>query len=185
MTSRGCGLIQPATATTRNCNTWGTGDIRGEPSRGSRRSRTSRPGERPSVESARRTASIEFLDSTGSAMSTTPTAFRGGSVVEGVLARETSASQERAAAKRVVVLEVRVQRVSGVQVVSAAGLDIVQHRVGHLQPQPGPVGNTDVGARVQVPRQHRVGQVVVQAGVVERQGRIVDVAVDGRVPVLV
>ena len=32
---------------TRNCNTWGKGDIRGEPSRGSRRSRTSRPGERP------------------------------------------------------------------------------------------------------------------------------------------
>ena len=47
MTSRGCGLIQPATATTRNCNTWGKGDIRGEPSSGSRRSRTSRPGERP------------------------------------------------------------------------------------------------------------------------------------------
>ena len=22
MTARGCGLIQPATATTRNCNTW-------------------------------------------------------------------------------------------------------------------------------------------------------------------
>ena len=44
---RCCWLIQPATATTRNCNTWGTGDIRGEPSRGSRRSRTSRPGERP------------------------------------------------------------------------------------------------------------------------------------------
>ena len=35
------------TATTRNCNTWGKGDIRGEPSRGSRRSRTSRPCERP------------------------------------------------------------------------------------------------------------------------------------------
>ena len=47
MTSRGCWWIQPATATTRNCNTWGKGDIRGEPSRGSRRSRTSRPGERP------------------------------------------------------------------------------------------------------------------------------------------
>ena len=29
MTSRGCWLIQPATATTRHCNTWGTGDIRG------------------------------------------------------------------------------------------------------------------------------------------------------------
>ena len=41
-------LVDPAaTATTRNCNTWGQGDIRGEPSRGSRRSRTSRPGERP------------------------------------------------------------------------------------------------------------------------------------------
>ena len=47
MTSRGCWLIQPATATTRNCNTWGKSDRRGEPSRGSRRSRTSRPGERP------------------------------------------------------------------------------------------------------------------------------------------
>ena len=47
MTSRCCWLIQPATATTRNRNTWGQGDIRGEPSRGSRRSRTSRPGERP------------------------------------------------------------------------------------------------------------------------------------------
>ena len=34
-------------ATTRNGNTWGTGDRRGEPRRGSRRSRTSRPGERP------------------------------------------------------------------------------------------------------------------------------------------
>ena len=106
-------------------------------------------------------------------MSTTPTAFRGGSVVEGVLAREHQRPGARGG-ERIVVLEVRVQRVSGVQVVSAAGLDIVQHRVGHLQPQPGPVGNTDVGARVQVPRQHRVGQVVVQAGVVERQGRIVD-----------
>ena len=47
MTARCCWVIQPATATTRNCNTWGKGDIRGEPSRGSRRSRTSRPGERP------------------------------------------------------------------------------------------------------------------------------------------
>ena len=32
MTSRGCWLIQSATATTRNCNTWGKGDRRDEPS---------------------------------------------------------------------------------------------------------------------------------------------------------
>ena len=65
-------------------------------------------------------------DTCGSAMSTTPTAFRGGSVVEGVLAREHQRPGARGG-ERVVVLEVRVQRVSGVQVVSAAGLDIVQH----------------------------------------------------------
>ena len=65
-------------------------------------------------------------DTGGSAMSTTPTAFRGGSVVEGVLAREHQRPGARGG-ERIVVLEVRVQRVSGVQVVSAAGLDIVQH----------------------------------------------------------
>ena len=62
--SRGCWLIQPATATTKNCNTWGTGDILGEPSRGSRRSTNVATRRASSVESARRTASIGFLDST-------------------------------------------------------------------------------------------------------------------------
>ena len=52
-------------------------------------------------------------DTGGSATSTTPTAFRGGSVVEGVLAREHQRPGARGG-ERVVVLEVRVQHVSGV-----------------------------------------------------------------------
>ena len=73
-----------------------------------------------------RMSQTAVYDTCGSATSTTPTAFRGGSVVEGVLAREHQRPGARGG-ERVVVLEVRVQRVSGVQVVSAAGLDIVQH----------------------------------------------------------
>ena len=64
MTSRCCWLIQPATATTRNCNTWGKGDIQGEPSRGFSAVTNIATRRASSVESARRTASIGFLDST-------------------------------------------------------------------------------------------------------------------------
>ena len=60
-----------------------------------------------------RLSQTTVYDTGRSAMSTTPTAFRGGSVVEGVLAREHQRPGARGG-ERVVVLEVRVQRVSGV-----------------------------------------------------------------------
>ena len=60
-----------------------------------------------------RVSQTAVYDTGGSATSTTPTAFRGGSVVEGVLAREHQRPGARGG-ERVVVLEVRVQRVSGV-----------------------------------------------------------------------